>query len=584
MTDKMSHRGPDAEGFFVKDNVGFGHRRLSILDLSDASNQPFHYRNKVLTFNGAIYNYIEIKFELENAGYQFTTTSDTEVLLAAYDYWGEKCVEKFNGMWAFAIHDEIKNCIFCSRDRFGIKPFYYYSDATKFVFASEIKPILEIEKVTELNVQVILQFITVNLTEQTDETFFDGIKKLLGSHNLIYDLSNNTFKIVRYYDIEFNAVISKLNFEESSALFQKEMERSVELRLRSDVKNGSALSGGLDSSYIATLASEILGEEEKSKFEVISVGSKNKNNDESYYCKLVSSHLDLTNHIIYPTTEEFENNILKVIISQEEPFGGLSIYMQNFLMSETKKTGVKVLLDGQGADEILLGYSRYTAAYLRNHSLFKNIKFLSKIKSHYGISFVEGLLTYLYFSVFLVRKLRIKFRGRILKPKYRKLIDFSLMKKLTNSYSKIFKMQKLEVFSAQIPELLRFEDKNAMAYGIETRLPFLDYKFVETCLSINNNFKIKEGWSKFILRKNMVGKLPDEITWRKRKIGFEAPTDEWWPISEKIYEKINDSKIIQELFSKKISNIKNREMQWKLYNIAIWEEIFEMKISKTDTN
>ncbi|UEQ78723.1 asparagine synthase (glutamine-hydrolyzing) [Chryseobacterium arthrosphaerae] len=579
MTDKMLHRGPDAEGFYINGNFGMGHRRLAIIDTSDSANQPFLFKNKVLTFNGAIYNYIELKSELEKQGYVFSTNSDTEILIASYDYWGEKCVERFNGMWAFAIFDAEKNKIFCSRDRFGIKPFYYYTDDKKMIFASEIKPILEIEPVTEVNIQVMLQFIAVNLTEQTNETFFKGINKLQGSHNLIYCLNTNNFEIYRYYDIPFHKDIAELSLDDSAKLFQQELERSIKLRLRSDVKIGSSLSGGLDSSYLATIASRFFSDKTEEKFNVISVGSKNPDNDESYYSKMVSEYLTLNQDLIYPDKEDFEGQIIKVITTQEEPFESLSIYMQNFLMAETNKLGIKVLLDGQGADEILLGYSRYTAAYLRNHSLFQSIKFLRKIKSHYSISIFTGILSYLYFSVFFIRKLRILFRGRSLKAKYRKNIDLTLMKNLTNSYTNIFKMQRIELFWAQIPELLRFEDKNSMAFSVETRLPFLDYKFVETCLSINSQFKIYDGWSKYILRKNMEGKLPDEITWRKRKIGFDPPTDEWWPYSDKILEKINQSKIIQELYSKKIKRLKNREMQWKLYNIAVWEEVFNMKIT-----
>ncbi|MGN7864985.1 asparagine synthase (glutamine-hydrolyzing) [Chryseobacterium sp. 22458] len=578
MTNKMLHRGPDAEGFYMNGNFGFGHRRLAIIDTSNSGNQPFLFKNKVLTFNGAIYNYIELKTELEKQGYIFHTNCDTEILIASYDYWGEKCVEKFNGMWAFAIFDAAKNKIFCSRDRFGVKPFYYFTDDKKFIFASEIKAILEIEKITEVNLQTLLQFIAVNLTEQSNETFFKGIYKLQGSHNLVYCLNTNTFEIYKYYDIPFHKDISKLNLEESAKLFQQEIERAIKLRLRSDVNIGAALSGGLDSSFLVTVSSKILSERNE-KLNVISVGSRNPDNDESEYSKLVSEYLHLTQDLIYPDKKDFKDSIIKVITSQEEPFGGLAIYMQNFLMSETNKLGIKVLLDGQGADEILLGYSRYTAAYLRNHSFFKNSKFLLNLRSHYDISILKGGLYYLYFSVYWIRKMGILFRARGLKAKYKHSIDFTLMKNLTKSYSNIFQMQRIEIFWAQIPELLRFEDKNSMAFSIETRLPFLDYKFVETCLSINNHFKIYKGWSKYILRKNLSEKLPDKITWRKRKIGFDAPTDEWWPYSETILEKINTSKIIQELYSKKIKSLRNREMQWKLYNIAIWEEAFNMKIT-----
>lgn len=579
MTDKMSHRGPDAEGFFAHENLGLGHRRLSVIDTSNSANQPFHMEDQhVLVFNGAIYNYIELKEELIKRGYTFKTHSDTEVLIKAYDCWGEDCVKKFNGMWAFAIFDVKKNKLFCSRDRFGIKPFYYFSDKDKFIFASEIKPILEVEKINQVNLQVLLQFIAVNLTEQTNETFFQGINKLQASHNLIYDLTDNTYYIYRYYDIEFNEKISKLTLEDSVRLFDKELERSVKIRLRSDVKIGSALSGGLDSSFMALKVSKIYKKQKKEKFNVVSVGSKDPKNDESYYSKMVSEHLNLNQDLIYPSRKEFREKIIDVIISQEEPFGGLSIYMQNFLMEEANKLNIKVLLDGQGADEILLGYSRYTAAYLRNHSFIKNLKFLLSVPGHYDISIFKGILYYLYFSVFFVRKIRIIFRAKNIKSVYRKQIDFTLMKNLTNSYGNIFKMQRTEIFWSQIPELLRFEDKNSMAFGVETRLPFLDYKFVETCLSINSNFKIYDGWSKYILRKNMDGILPDEVTWRKRKIGFDAPADKWWPYSGEILDTINQSKILHKLYSKKIKKIKNREMQWKLYNIAIWEKIFDMKL------
>jgi asparagine synthase (glutamine-hydrolysing) len=273
MTDRMSHRGPDAEGFFIKDNVGFGHRRLSIIDTSESANQPFYFGDQyVLIFNGAIYNYIELREELEKKGYQFKTDSDTEVLITSYDCWKEDCVKKFNGMWAFAIFDVKNNKVFCSRDRFGIKPFYYFTDNNKFIFASEIKPILEIEKITQVNVQVLVQFIAVNLTEQTSETFFQGISKLPGSHNLVYDLVNNTYEIYRYYDIHFNEEISKLSLEDAASLFDKELERSIKMRLRCDVKIGSALSGGLDSSYMASKASKIYKEQKKEKFNVISEG------------------------------------------------------------------------------------------------------------------------------------------------------------------------------------------------------------------------------------------------------------------------------------------------------------------------
>lgn len=582
MTDKMSHRGPDAEGFYLQQNLGLGHRRLSIIDVSESANQPFFLEDKyVLIFNGAIYNFVELRKELQQNGYSFKTTSDTEVLIASYDFWSENCVNKFNGMWAFAIFDKIRNILFCSRDRFGIKPFYYYTDNSKFIFASEIKPILEIEKVEQVNIQTLLQYLIVNISDQTSETFFENISKLPGSHNLVYDLNNNKINIYRYYDILLREDINKLNLEDSISVFEKEFKNSVKLRLRSDVKIGSALSGGTDSSYIVSVASELLKEKQPNiaeKFTAITVGSIDKNIDESDLAKVTTDTLGVNHDIIMPKQDEFKDTFEEVIFKHEEPFGGIAVYMQKFLMKETNRLGIKVLLDGQGADEILLGYNRYTAAYLRNHNLLSNIKFLSNIRRHYNISILQGLKIYFYFSNFSVRKFWLKKRGTILKNKYLHKIDFSDTQRLTKSYKKIFELQKNEIFWCQLPELLKWEDKNSMSYSIEARLPYLDYKFVETCLSINNHYKIRKGWSKYLLRKSLEKFLPDNITYNRTKIGFNAPVDKWWPRSEKILETINESKIIHEISKKKYTFIADRDLEWRLYNIAVWEKLYNMKL------
>ena len=577
MTEKIKHRGPDSSGIYMDKNVGFGHRRLSIIDVSDHSNQPFFYKDLILIFNGAIYNYLEIKDELISHGYIFKTTSDTEVLLLAYDKWGVDCVKKFNGMWSFAIHDKKRNIVFCSRDRFGVKPFYYYADGDQFIFASEIKAVLEIKKVTTVNTQIILQFIETNFTEHNNETFFEGIFKLPGSHSLVYDLKTNVFQIYKYYELEFNAEVSKLNLQDSINLFEEKFQESIKLRLRSDVKIGSALSGGLDSSYIVAISAKQF--KVKKDFNAVTVGSLHKEEDEGDRARIISDCLGIENSIIYPDKNEFEKLIPQVIYSLEEPFGGLSVYMQTFLMKQAQKLGIKVLLDGQGADEVLLGYSNYTAAFLKNHGLKDNVKFLLNLRSHYDISIFKGLLIYLYYSNFNVRKTYLKLRGLGLKSKYKKLIEYNHIRTLNNSYKNIFELQKNEIFWAQIPQLLRWEDMNSMAYGIETRLPYLDYKFVETCLSINNNFKIFTGWSKYILRKNLQKHIPDEIAWNRKKIGFNPPIEEWWPRSEEITNTINNSQIIKELFKDKFIYINDRDFEWKLYNIAIWEKLYDMKIS-----
>ncbi len=577
MTDKLKHRGPDGYGYFVEKNVGLGHRRLSIIDVSDAAAQPFYFGDElVLIFNGAIYNYIEIREQLVAQGYKFHTNSDTEVLLSAYHFWGEKCVDYFNGMWAFAIYDKRNNTVFCSRDRFGIKPFYYFQNEGKFVFASEIKAILEEEKIKKVNVQTVLQYLITNFTDYNDATFFKEINKLPGSHNMVYNLTDHTIRLYKYYDIQLNKEVSQLSIEDSLTLFEKEFQRSIELRLRSDVKIGTALSGGLDSGYVAAVAAHLL--DDPKSFNAVTVGSLHPSNDESKLASVTASVLGLSHHIVTPDRKDFEEELQQVIYSMEEPFNGLSIYMQTFLMKEAKAEGVKVLLDGQGADEVLLGYPRYTTSFLKSHGFRDNFKFLAKLQGHYGISLLKGLKLYFYFSNFWARKLFLRYRGMGLKKRYKKIIDFSHIKKLNNSYSNIFELQKNELFWAQIPQLVRWADINSMSQGIESRLPFLDYKFVETCLSINNNFKLKDGWSKYILRKNLAKHLPDEVAWKGKKIGFEPPSEEWWPRSQKITDIINGSKIIKELFKKPIDHLEDRDFEWRLYNLAIWEKMYDMEI------
>ncbi|WP_288243656.1 asparagine synthase (glutamine-hydrolyzing), partial [uncultured Chryseobacterium sp.] len=410
MTDKMSHRGPDAEGFFAHENLGLGHRRLSVIDTSNSANQPFHMEDQhVLVFNGAIYNYIEIKEELIKRGYTFETHSDTEVLIKAYDCWGEKCVKKFNGMWAFAIFDAKKNKLFCSRDRFGIKPFYYFSDKDKFIFASEIKPILEIEKIEKVNMQVLLQYLIANKSEQSNETFFDGILKLPPSHNLIYDLTSSKIDIYKYYDVQFRKEINDLSLEESISIFEKEFEKSINLRLRSDVKIGTALSGGLDSAYVASIINKVNeGPQKKLDIVAITVGSIDKKIDESELSDITTRSLGIKHDIIVPEIDEFKDTFEEVIFKHEEPFGGISIYMQKFLMKEANKLGVKVLLDGQGADEILLGYNKYIVAYLKDVNIIRKLCLIFKIKNQYNISVFKLLQLYLFFSSSHIRKLWIR--------------------------------------------------------------------------------------------------------------------------------------------------------------------------------
>jgi len=579
MIDAITHRGPDGEGIFIEKNIGLGHKRLSIIDVSDISAQPMHWHHKyVITYNGEIYNYIEIKKELEQNGYLFSSTGDTEVILAAYDKWGTECVKKFNGMWAFAIYDKTYQKIFCSRDRFGVKPFYYAISNNTLYFASEIKAILTNINVSRLNQSILLQYLVLNLTDHTTSTFFNNISTLSGGHNLIVDLQQQKYYIEKYYNIQFHQHYNKLNINEAIDIFRTEFERSISWRLRSDVKVGTCLSGGLDSSYIAAIASKKYTEVSNEPFTAITAEALQNDINEKYFAEKVVNHLGLNWYVTSPGHVDFQQILEQVIYTQEEPFGSPSIILQNFVMQQAKQANVKVLLDGQGADEILLGYPRYIAAYVQSLPFSKKISFFKNAKHNYGLSIKTILLNYLYFSNFNLRKQRVLKNAKGIHQKYIQAIDFNILKLFAKANSDIYELQLLEVTTTQIPQLLKWEDKNSMAHSIETRLPFLDYQLVELCLSIQNSFKLQDGWSKYILRKNMNNILPKEIVWRKKKIGFNAPNNLWIPDKKPIYQAIQNSPSINTLFKKIPSNINNASFEWRLYNIALWEKVFNIEI------
>lgn len=582
MNDLIVHRGPDDEGYFFGDNFAFGNRRLSIIDLSSDGHQPMTYNGKyTIAYNGEVYNYLEIKEELLNEGYIFHTKSDTEVILAAYDRWGYDCVKRFNGMWAFAIFDSVKNLIFCSRDRFGVKPFYYLEANGRFVFGSEIKQLLLFMPDRYVNKKILMDYVILGYEEHTNETFFENIFKLRQSHNLIYDLKTHQYCLQQYYKITLDENLNKSAEFTAVNTYRKKLIDGIKLRLRSDVKVGTCLSGGLDSSSIAALAARFYSSDEK--FVSIHAKSSESRSDESKFAVKVSNHCGLDLHIIEPSKNDFLGNIDEIIYALEEPFIGPSIFMQYFVMKKAKELNCKVMLDGQGGDETLLGYERYFTAFLLKQSLLKKIKILFSASKNSKCSIKELLLNYIYFSNAKIVLLRHKIKSSFIKKKYYNLLSKSLLAAITKSYMDIANMQMNELFYAPLPSLLRYADKNSMQHSVEIRLPFIDYKTIETALSINNQYKIKDGWTKYILRKTMAEEnaLPAEIVWRRDKLGFEAPESAWIDaVNDQLPQLFCNSKILSEITKNKRINLlklDNRQ-KWKLFNIAKWEKIYNVSI------
>ena len=583
LNESISHRGPDSSGYFAYKNIAFGHQRLSIIDLSDDGKQPMSYQNNyVITYNGEIYNYLELRETLVEHGYTFTSQSDTEVMLAAYDYWGKDCINHFNGMWAFALLDKKNDEVFISRDRFGVKPVYYYDGEDYFAFGSEIKQLLPLLPKITADEPVLIDYLVAGMEDHLENTFFTGIKKLPSSHSFIYRLSDNLKTKNQYFDLVPIPDIQAKTESESVALYKKSFIDSIKLRLRSDVKVGTCLSGGLDSSSIAYYASKLYASSENFLAFHVSTSKDPKYNELPYVKELIKDiPIDLV--IIDGSKENVIKNIDNVIKVQEEPFGSVSVVLQYLLMEKAKYMNCKVLLDGQGGDETLLGYERYYPSIFLSLKSSQKVRFLNNVikKSKLNLIFLLGYIFYFTNSFLRIKLLRR--RNVFINAKAFALMNKEVYTTMAKNYRNIFDLQRQELFSTQLPHLLRYEDKNSMFFSIETRLPFLDYRNVQNAASINPLFKIKDGWSKYILRKSIDQDVPSSIVWRKNKIGFELPENEiinlLVPELKQLLEKspltaklIHKNKLIRNLAS-----LDHRTI-WRLYNIVKWEEIFKVKV------
>ncbi len=581
MNDLIAHRGPDGEGFLFADNLALGHRRLAIIDLSPEAGQPMTRGMNTIVYNGEVYNYIEIMEELRNEGYAFRTRSDAEVILAAYERWGADCVKRFNGMWAFAIFDRTKNLIFCSRDRFGVKPFYYTVADGRFVFGSEIRQLLLFLPDRRVNKRLLMDYLVLGYEEHTGETFFENILKLPQSHNLIYDLNTHRFRFQKYYEMTLDKILADLDEAATVNSYREKLTAGITLRLRSDVKVGTCLSGGLDSSAVAALSSRLY--EGEGKFVAIHAKSGEARSDESRFAAMVAEHCRLDLQVIEPVAKDFIGQIDEIIRVMEEPFMGPSVFMQYFVMKKAGELGCKVMLDGQGGDETLLGYERHVAAYLLQLGLLKKMRMLLAASQRSRRSMKELLLYCFYFTNARVMLHRHKTRNSFIRKEYFDRVSMPLLESFAKSFRNIAAMQMNELFFAPLPGLLRYADKNSMRHSVEIRLPFIDFKTVETALSMGDRHKIKDGWTKYVLRKAVAEDhvLPAAIAWRKDKVGFEAPDSAWVAaVDTQLPGLLRESRILSEIIKPERMNFKklDNRQKWKLFNIAKWEKTYDVGI------
>jgi asparagine synthase (glutamine-hydrolysing) len=586
MTSAVEHRGPDGSGIWLGQGVALGHRRLAIIDLSDLGSQPMidPDSGRVIVFNGEIYNYIEIRRSLSEHGYRFRSNSDTEVILKAYDFWGDRCVEQFNGMWAFALYDPRLNNIFCSRDRFGVKPFYFSDIGSALIFGSEIRQLAPLLPGCSANTEVLLGFISHRVAEPLEETFFSGIRKLPGGHNLMIEAVGGAWRVVRYYSLGERKNLSTLDTTAAAEQFKTIFQSAVELRLRSDVRVGTCLSGGLDSSSIATIAARSYRANGGGKFSAITVLGDDPGSDESQFARAVvdREHLDW---IALPKCyRDFQKAMISTVRAQEEPFAGASVVMQYFVMEAARGANIPVLLDGQGADEALLGYERYFADYciqlLASGQVSELFGYLIELRRNGRQGIFKAMLwnaLYFYTKRF---KHAVMFRDdRIFKQPFRSAFRKDVGYSRRSSAS-LFEMQTEEIERNSLPALLRYEDKNSMWHSIETRLPFLDYRVVEFALSLSASVKLKGGWGKRVLREAMKDELPAEVSWRKVKFGFEAPESKWMAEHAKaVHTAIQSSDLLGKLCIEARLDDAGIErlhpgIRWRLFVAALWAENF----------
>jgi asparagine synthase (glutamine-hydrolysing) len=584
MLYKIKHRGPDNSDTWEGDSICLGHNRLSIIDLSNEANQPFHYLHLTIVFNGEIYNYIEVKDMLSKKGYSFQTESDTEVILAAYLEWGQECVNYFMGMWAFALWDSKNKTLFCSRDRFGIKPFYYIFKDQSFYFASEYKalkslPIFE----NHVNLDQVARGLQMGWVTYKDETYFEQIKQIPAASNIFISNLEKPLEVFQYWDIDFSKKFEG-TFNEKKEAFRNALIESIELHMRSDVVVGACLSGGIDSSTIASVVGKFKPDTTLNTFTIYYDG-KGDVDERPFAEEVTNQYPSLKPHYLMPDDSNLANDFEKIQYHQDIPLPGSSPISQYYVMKLAKEHQAKVLLDGQGSDEFLAGYLHSFFRIIGDNIFSSNpingLNIWSKhsniqeftIKERYtrlGKSIISGIFDENY----------------IYQKEYLHALPF-----LPSNNHEVFDLEKRDTtklneflynltFTTSLPTLLHFEDRNSMAFSIESRVPFLDHRLVELAFSFMDEDKIGNGISKNILREAMRGIIPDSIANRMDKKGFVTPGEVKWlrgPLKHLIDDidytslnMLNTSKIKELIHDYKKGDNSNAKLIWRVATLNQW--------------
>lgn len=640
MADIIAHRGPNDEGFYLlnkdqelilggdssdyqgqsiyapQDNIikyidfqleiGLAHRRLSIIDLSPLGHQPLAIDDGSywISYNGEIYNYSEIRCELEDIGCVFISQSDTEVILNAYKIWGTECLSRFNGMFSILIYDKVKECIFVARDRFGVKPLYYYQDQDGIYFASEIKQFTVLPNWTaELNHQRAFDFLVHGVMDHTHETLFRQVYQLRGGEYAVIDLKQ--LKVLqqsglvhkRWYELKISQ--TKLSYTDACDEFKQIFIDSIKLRLRSDVNVGSCLSGGLDSSAIVLAMADQLSDRQIKTF---SACSHYAAFDESQYVKIVAKKTGAKSFYCYPDLTDLFNSSQTVTWHQDEPFVSSSIYAQWQVFELAQNQSVSVMMDGQGADEQLAGYQGLYFQILLNQALRsgKIIKFVRELFYLHKIHKYNVIISILKSILSLFPYVVTNYVGKLFgKQKYShswlntsKLRYMRQDPLLNNGENKanISATSYAQLIYNHLPMLLHWEDRNSMAHSIESRVPFLDYRLVEFNCSLPDDYKIAHGVTKKVLRDGLDSIMPKEIKNRMSKLGFVTPEEVWIQESPELFRQLLEESLeySNEIFNRESVILVFEEVVsgkrkfdfwlWRVINFGQWMKLFKVQL------
>ena len=552
MSDSLAHRGPDGEGVWTDDEkcLFLAHRRLSIIDLTAASDQPLHYGNYVLIFNGEIYNYRELKNELKQKGYTFYSSGDAEVIPAAYDCWGNDCMHHFDGMFAFTLYDKVKKKMLLARDRFGEKPLYFHARYAErgrldyLMFASEMKALWAAGAPRDINHTMMLNYISLGYVQNPivkTDTFYKEILSLPPGYLLEVQTDAMRFTMKRWYE-PFKRIghASEDEIKDENKVIEKFHDllmHSVQMRLRSDVPVGTSLSGGLDSSGIIAAIDVLKKKHAPTEgwanvcFSAVFPGYEK---NEAEWSEKVALRFGISQYTVAPTEHDLVQLFGYMMYHQEEPVQSSSVMAQFSVYALAKEEAVSVLLDGQGADEILAGYSRYSHWYLQQMLRSNRNAMLEEKKLLQANHMLDEWGVKNYIAAWLPHQTAQLLKRRALQTQN----QAPLTPEYVAAHQDINTLFKPEIrtledilyfntFNFGLEELVRYADRNSMAHSREVRLPFLSHELVEFIFSLPAHFKIRQGFGKWILRQAMDRYLPNDVIWRKGKVGFEPPQQQW---------------------------------------------------------